>query len=273
MKTLRDVLLGNKRAPSGQGWSLQHFGAAPDFKGPFVLTEDYDIIDTVTQNRFIRDREISLETAMLNVPGLTTTPTNVAYLFALAVKPLFGLSEIQIQANTNLLPRFLNEGLKKEKFEAEDVFWVVPDGGVEVDTDKLYIPGFSKYFVDANTNAVMEIDPNDPLNPIEVIAGTNRGNLIVLEDDHGEFAEVNQANIVLLARGKATEENFDAKIYFLDNDTTNFSAANMTTEAPVVDNATSAITDPDDDFVIGNEINSPLIPTMISSPIVNNALG
>lgn len=244
MKTLRNVLLDNSVAPAGQGWKLPVGGGER-----FVLTETLHVIDKdLGDTLYPRNMDVSLEVAMLDVPNLTTEPTNIAYLFAHAVKPIVGVTDAQFQAKDNFLPLFLNEGLTKDPLEAADVFWVVPAGGVELATDQLLVPGFGAYYVDKTDWTIKQV-ADDAV----VLPGTNRGNMVVLIDDHGEMAEVDQAMIIRYANGDATAENFDAPVYFVDFDSTNLDPANMTSEPPVVDGQTSQVVDSTNDFILGNE--------------------
>lgn len=243
MKTLKNALIDNSVTPEGQGLFL------PVGNERFVLTENLDVIDKEKGDTlYVRDRSVPLSTVMMNIPDLTTAPTNVAYLFAHAVKPIVGLTTAQFQSNTAFLPQFINGGLTKETLEASDVFWFVPDNGVELATGHLLIPGFGKYYYDTVDNAIRLVTGDT-----EVTAGTNRGNLVVIEDDLGELVEVDVANIALYASGKATAENFDAKVYFKDFDETNLAIANLTLTAPVNTTAASAVSDTSSDFVHGND--------------------
>lgn len=250
MKTLRDALLNTSVEPAGQGWPLQIFGdPVSRTPGPFLLTEDYDVIDTNTQTRYVRDRTVPLNVATISVPGLTSGPTNIAYLFAIAVKPLWQISDSDVQTQGNIMPKFLNDGLNKDKFEASDVFWLSPDDGHEITPNVRYVAGFPGYYLDGGDgDKIKDFETNS-----EVVSGTNRGRTVVLKDLNGDFVEVDKAHFVRLAYGKATEEDFDAPIYFVDNNQGNLDPANMTTEAPVVTGITGTATNPANDYIIGNE--------------------
>lgn len=244
MKTLHDVIMGNAKEPSGQGWVLP--SAQP---GRFVLSPEFDIFDTANSNtRHVRDRSIPLEQVGFNISGLTAENTNVAYLYAHGIKPVVGLTVAQFQSKTALLVEYKDGAMAKDPLEPADFFWHVPDGGVEFATDKLLIPGFGEYYVDSAAWAIKHV-ADDSL----VVPGTNRGNWVVLKDDHGEMAEVNQANIIRYAVGAATIDDFDATVYFKDHTPTNLNPTNLTIVKHVEDGSTESIADPNADFVIGNE--------------------
>lgn len=238
------TVMENVSLPVGElGWAIPILG-----NGRFIITAELDIIDTNTNGKWIRDKSIPLSLSAFNIPDLTNGQMTVAYLFALAVKPLLGLTETQLNTGNDIKVQFLNDGLNKPTLVAKDVFWQMPNDGIEIATGRKYMPGFSRYYMETTNGIIIREVDGDTV----MTAGDNRGTMYMLIDDFGGFREIDARALALIAHGKYDSTNYDGDLYQYDGDDSNLEISNLKRVPTTYENGSDTIQDPAGDRLLGN---------------------
>lgn len=218
MSDMQKVMIGSITEPGEHGWTIPTIGG-----GNFRLTNEYDIIDTLSNTVHTRDRTLMLKDVMFNISGLTGGASiKLSYLFAISARPLKGLTDIQILSMT-VLPKYLDNGLFKSRFDAVDIFWQLPINGIQISNGRYWLPGLSKYYLDpVDQMTIRKVSDGVAVDP-----GSNRGVMHMLVDDYGVKVDVSKLHLYFVATGNYDEQTFERSIFFHDNDTTNTTAANI----------------------------------------------
>ena len=190
--------------------------------GRWVLTKEFDLVDSQKQIVYKRDRAVPLdEVVWAEVPDLNVgaSPLSLIFLATLMVKPLNMPKAVLLDAAKSPKVQILNG----KWLQPSQGFWRFPVGGIQATTptgDFRYVPGASKYAV-SEAGAIILLTGNLP-----VTVGTGRKG-VILETDIGTKIEIEPARVVALAYGDYNAGNWKNEIAFLDGDSNNLNKANI----------------------------------------------
>lgn len=190
--------------------------------GRWVLTKEFDLVDSQKQFVYKRDRAVPLdEVVWAEVPGLNVgaSPLSLIYLATLMVKPLYLPKTVLLDGAKSPKVQVLNG----KWLQPSQGFWRFPVGGIQAATpsgDYRYVPGASKYAVN-ETGIIIILSTGQRL-----IEGTGRKD-VILETDLGGKVEIEPARVVALAFGDYNAVNWKNEIAFLDGNANNLNKNNI----------------------------------------------
>lgn len=271
--TLNEVINTHTPIKDVDGWVLPFQG------GRFRVTEDYDILDTGIQDRYVshyngimnytpnetqiaprrlyeRNHSVALKDLVYTIPALSSTPVNLVYLLGLIHKPISAPDNVLNTPNFKFKWKSM-ENINQGIFDKNDFEWICDDKVQFVAYNgKTYrlAPTPLKVMFDEITGNLHSVD-----NGMLINEGTNRTTLY-LDAIDGRKAVVPRGNLVAYSLGLSSVDTTDV-FGFIDNDNTSIESYNLYKNVREISDSSGSVEDTDYDFVYHGSDPAPSVPS------------